>query len=96
MNLSPVVSCLINSSGKRGDKSSGFTGSRVLGFNGGGGFTGRSAIRLYHFRGISTGFGSELKAALVLLTLESLRCTGLLLSGKDPSHFSSTTTRQIV
>lgn len=88
MNLSVLASCLINSSGNRGDKSSGVTGSKVLGCNGGGGLTDRSAITLYHWQGISTGLTTAFAAALTLQPFESLGCAVFAFNAKDPRNCS--------
>lgn len=88
MNLSSVASCLINSSGNRGDKSSGLMGSKVCGCRYGGGFTGRSAIRLYHRLGISIARELGVYAALActLELEETLNWDGLKFGGKQLRH----------
>src|ERR1700722_9548957 len=50
---SPETSCAISAFGNNGARSSGPTGCRVPGCSGGGGGDGRSAMMLYHCRGIS-------------------------------------------
>jgi len=90
MNLSVVTSCLINSSGKRGDKSSGLIGSKVLGCNGGGGLIGRSATRLYHWWGTSIDLLLVSNVALTLQPFEYLRCIGFVLKVNLWVHCFST------
>ena len=77
MYASMDASCSINASGKIGERSSGFSISLVFGFNGGGGFVGRSATMLYHCIGIS--LSSKL---IFLLLLNVFDCVARAMMGE--------------
>ncbi|XP_044978933.1 uncharacterized protein LOC123446353 [Hordeum vulgare subsp. vulgare] len=67
MKRSSISSCLMSTSGNRGARSRVFSGSCVLGCSIGGGFTDRSAMRLYHCFGTPTLPGYDPTVAAKLL-----------------------------
>src|SRR5262252_1088418 len=75
------TSCAISAAGNSGARSSGPTGWRVPGWSGGGGGDGRSAMTLYHCRGISD-------SCRTYLTWRSMECPPVI--GNEGKRMNAT------